>query len=127
MEIKLYVGNLSFTTTEDAICTLFAQAGTVTSVEVIKDRFTGNSKGFAFVQMSSQQEAEKAITMFNGYSLDNREIKVNPARPREDSGAEVLETGVMIATVAAEADLVVVGVDATGAGAAGVDNGAISP
>jgi len=86
MEIKLYVGNLSFTTTEDAIRTLFAQAGTVTSVEVIKDRFTGNSKGFAFVQMSSQQEAEKAITMFNGYSLDNREIKVNPARPREDAG-----------------------------------------
>jgi cold-inducible RNA-binding protein len=86
MEIKLYVGNLSFTTTEDAIRTLFAQAGTVTSVEVIKDRFTGNSKGFAFVQMSSQQEAEKAITMFNGYSLDNREIKVNPARPREEAG-----------------------------------------
>jgi cold-inducible RNA-binding protein len=86
MEIKLYVGNLSFTTTEDAIRTLFAQAGTVASVEVIKDRFTGNSKGFAFVQMSSQQEAEKAITMFNGYSLDNREIKVNPARPREDAG-----------------------------------------
>jgi cold-inducible RNA-binding protein len=58
----------------------------VASVEVIKDRFTGNSKGFAFVQMSSQQEAEKAITMFNGYKLDNRELKVNPARPREDSG-----------------------------------------
>jgi len=106
MEIKLYVGNLSFTTTEDAIRTLFAQAGTVTSVEVIKDRFTGNSKGFAFVQMSSQQEAEKAITMFNGYSLDNREIKVNPARPREDAGRGGLVTGVMIATVAAEADLV---------------------
>ncbi len=86
MEIKLYVGNLSFTTTEDAIRTLFAQAGTVSSVEVIKDRFTGNSKGFAFVQMSSQQEAEKAITMFNGYKLDNRELKVNPARPREDAG-----------------------------------------
>jgi RNA recognition motif-containing protein len=86
MEIKLYVGNLSFTTTEDAIRTLFAQAGTVASVEVIKDRFTGNSKGFAFVQMSSQQEAEKAITMFNGYTLDNRELKVNPARPREDAG-----------------------------------------
>jgi cold-inducible RNA-binding protein len=86
MEIKLYVGNLSFTTTEDAIRTLFAQAGTVTSVELIKDRFTGNSKGFAFVQMSSQQEAEKAITMFNGYSLDNRELKVNPARPREEGG-----------------------------------------
>ncbi len=86
MESKLYVGNLSFTTTEDAIRTLFAQAGTVTSVEVIKDRVTGNSKGFGFVQMSSQQEAEKAIQMFNGYKLDNRELKVNPARPREDTG-----------------------------------------
>jgi cold-inducible RNA-binding protein len=86
MEIKLYVGNLAFTTTEDQIRTLFAQAGTVASVDLIKDRFTGSSKGFAFVQMSSQAEAEKAISMFNGHSLDNREIRVNPARPREESG-----------------------------------------
>ena len=86
MEIKLYVGNLAFTTTEDQIRTLFAQAGTVASVDLIKDRFTGSSKGFAFVQMGSQSEAEKAITMFNGHSLDNREIRVNPARPREEAG-----------------------------------------
>lgn len=86
MEVKLYVGNLSFSTTEDELRTLFAQAGTVSTVEIIKDRDTGTSKGFAFVQMSSQADAAKAITMFNGYSLGNRELKVNPARPREESG-----------------------------------------
>lgn len=82
--MKLYVGNLPYTTTEEDLRTLFAQAGTVTSVEVIKDRFTGDSKGFAFVEMSSQSEGENAIRMFNGYSLENREIKVNVARPREE-------------------------------------------
>ena len=86
MEVKLYVGNLSFNTTEDQLRTLFAQAGTVTYVELIKDRETGQSKGFAFVQMSTQAEAEKAIKTFNGSTLDNREIKVNPARPKEESG-----------------------------------------
>lgn len=86
MEAKLYVGNLPFVTTEEEIRTLFGQAGQVVSVDLIKDRDTGNSKGFAFVMMSSQSEAEKAISMFNGYSLNNRELKVNPARPREDSG-----------------------------------------
>jgi cold-inducible RNA-binding protein len=86
MEIKLYVGNLSFETKEDQLNDLFAQAGKVTSVELIKDRITGGSKGFAFVQMSSQSEASKAISMFNGYNLDNREIKVSPARPREEGG-----------------------------------------
>jgi RNA recognition motif-containing protein len=86
MENKLYVGNLSYSTSEDDLRNLFAQAGTVTSVELIKDRATGSSKGFAFVQMSSQTEAEKAITMFNGNTLDNREIKVNFARPREETG-----------------------------------------
>jgi len=86
MESKLYIGNLPFSTTEDELRNLFAQAGTVSSVELIKDRFTGNSKGFAFVQMGSQAEAEKAMTMFNGYSLGNRDIKVTPARPREEGG-----------------------------------------
>ena len=84
MEVKLYVGNLSYSTTEDALRTLFAQAGTVASVALIKDRDTGYSKGFAFVEMSSQAEAAKAIQMFNGYSMDNRELKVNAARPREE-------------------------------------------
>lgn len=84
--MKLYVGNLSYTTTEEDLRTLFSQAGTVTTVDLIKDRFTGDSKGFAFVEMSSQSEGENAIRMFNGYSLDNREIKVNVARPREERG-----------------------------------------
>jgi RNA recognition motif-containing protein len=86
METKLYVGNLSFSTTEDQLRVLFAQAGTPTSVELIKDRSTGSSKGFAFVQMSTQAEAEQAIKVFNGYTLDNRQIKVNLARPKEETG-----------------------------------------
>jgi RNA recognition motif-containing protein len=87
MEVKLYVGNLSYSTTEDALRTLFAQAGTVASVALIKDRDTGYSKGFAVVEMSSQAEAAKAIQMFNGYSMDNRELKVNAARPREEGAS----------------------------------------
>jgi RNA recognition motif-containing protein len=82
--MKLYVGNLPYTTTDEDLRTLFAQAGTVVSVDLIKDRFTGDSKGFAFVEMSNQSEGENAIRMFNGYSLGNREIKVNVARPREE-------------------------------------------
>jgi cold-inducible RNA-binding protein len=84
METKIYVGNLSYDTTEDELSNLFAQAGTVTSVALIKDRDTGRSKGFAFVEMSNQSEAEKAIQMFNNYSLANRALKVNAARPREE-------------------------------------------
>ncbi|MDO9129549.1 MAG: RNA-binding protein [Anaerolineales bacterium] len=84
MEKKLYVGNLSYATTEDELRTLFAQAGTVESVTLIKDRDTGSSKGFAFVEMTNQSEAEKAISMFNGYSLSDRALKVNLARPREE-------------------------------------------
>jgi RNA recognition motif-containing protein len=84
MESKLYVGNLSFTTTEDELRTLFTQAGTVSSVALIKDRDSGRSKGFAFVEMSSQVEAEKAITTFNGYHMGDRELKVSMARPREE-------------------------------------------
>ncbi|MEJ2601232.1 MAG: RNA-binding protein [Anaerolineales bacterium] len=84
METKLYVGNLSYQTTEDDLRELFAQAGTVTSVALIKDRATGRSKGFAFVEMSSQSEVEEAIRMFNGYTLDDRQLNVNIARPREE-------------------------------------------
>jgi RNA recognition motif-containing protein len=87
MESKLYVGNLSYSTTEDDLRTLFAEAGTVSSVALIKDRDSGQSKGFAFVEMSNQVEAEKAISMFNGRMIGEREIKVNLARPREDRGA----------------------------------------
>lgn len=86
MDSKLYVGNLPYSTTEDDLQTLFAQAGTVVSVSLIKDRDTGSSKGFGFVEMSNQTEAEKAIRMFNGYSIENRELKVNIARPREERG-----------------------------------------
>jgi cold-inducible RNA-binding protein len=84
MEAKLYVGNLSYQTTEDEIRELFAQAGTVVAVDLIKDRDTGSSKGFAFVTMSAQSEAEGAIQMLDGKSLGDREIRVSVARPRED-------------------------------------------
>ena len=84
METKLYVGNLSYNTTEEGLRTLLSQAGTISSVEMIKDRDTGRPKGFAFVTMSNQVEAEKAISMFNEKTLDDRAIKVNIARPREE-------------------------------------------
>jgi len=84
MDTKLYVGNLSYDTTEDGLRAKFAEAGTVVSVEMIKDRDTGRTKGFAFVTMTTQEEAENAIKMLNGKTLDNREIKVNIARPREE-------------------------------------------
>ncbi len=84
MEVKLYVGNLSYSTTEDDLRTLFAQAGTVASVALIKDRDTGQSKGFAFVEMSTQAEAQKAISQFNGQTLKDRALTVNIARPREE-------------------------------------------
>ena len=84
MESKLYVGNLSYSTTEDDLRTLFQQAGTVTSVALIKDRDSGRSKGFAFVEMGNQADAQKAISMFNSYSLGDRELRVNMAQPREE-------------------------------------------
>ncbi len=84
MEAKLYVGNLSYDTTEDDLRSLFTQVGPVNEVALIKDRDTGNSKGFAFVTMSSQDDATKAITQFNGKTLGNRELTVNIARPREE-------------------------------------------
>src|SRR5512136_2405001 len=87
METKIYVGNLSFATTENELQELFAQAGTVASVALIKDRDTGQSKGFAFIDMGNQADAEKAIQMFNGKTLGNRELKVNLARPREERGS----------------------------------------
>jgi RNA recognition motif-containing protein len=86
MEVKLFIGNLSFSTKEDELRTLLSQAGMVTSAELIKDRDTGESKGFAFVVMASQADAAKATQMFNGYNLGDREIKVGPARAREESG-----------------------------------------
>jgi RNA recognition motif-containing protein len=84
METKLYVGNLSYDTTEEDLRTLFAQAGTVESVDLIKDRSSGMSKGFGFVVMSNQSELEKAIQMFNSYTMGSRQLTVNIARPREE-------------------------------------------
>jgi len=86
MEAKLYVGNLSYETTEQTLQDLFMQAGTVVSVAVIKEPGTNRSKGFGFVEMSSQGDVQKAISMFNGYSLNERQLTVNVARPREERG-----------------------------------------
>ena len=93
MESKLYVGNLAYSATEDSLRTLFFQAGTVSSVALIKDRDSGQSKGFAFVEMSTQVEAEKAISMFNGYTLDERQLNVSVARPREERGGSGQKRG----------------------------------
>lgn len=86
METKLYVGNLSKSTTQDELKTLFAQAGEVILVEVIKDRKSGESKGFAFVTMSAQSEADTAVSMFDSYSLSDQTLKVSLAKPREQHG-----------------------------------------
>ena len=83
MTKKLYVGNLSFQTTEQDVSDLFAQAGTVESVALITDRDTGRSKGFAFVEMN-QNDANEAITRFNGHDFNGRALTVNEARPREE-------------------------------------------
>jgi RNA recognition motif-containing protein len=80
----LYVGNLSYGSGEEELRELFAQAGNVVSASVITDRDSGRPKGFAFVEMSSSEEAEKAIQMFDGYSLDGRDLRVSIARPREE-------------------------------------------
>ena len=86
MESKLYVGNLPYSATEEELSALFGQAGTVTSVAIIKDRETGRSKGFAFVEMSSSDEAQKAINMLTGHMLGGRDLRVSIARPREEGG-----------------------------------------
>jgi RNA recognition motif-containing protein len=89
MEAKLYVGNLSKSTTQDELNTLFAQAGEVTSAEVIKDRKSGEPRGFAFVTMSAQSEADKAVSMFDSYSLSDHTLKVSLAKPREQRGVTI--------------------------------------
>ena len=83
MSTKLYVGNLAFQTTNQQLQDLFAQAGTVQSANVIEDRDTGRSRGFAFVEMSTNAEAAAAINQFNGKDLSGRALKVNEAKPRE--------------------------------------------
>jgi RNA recognition motif-containing protein len=86
MEAKLYVGNLSKSTTREELNTLFSQAGNVTATELITERKSGESKGFAFVTMSAQSEADKAISMFDTYSLSDHALKVSMAKPREQRG-----------------------------------------
>ena len=84
MSNKLYVGNLAFQTTSQELKELFAQAGTVESASVVEDRDTGRSRGFAFVEMSTKEEATAAIDQFNGKEVGGRALKVNEAKPREN-------------------------------------------
>jgi RNA recognition motif-containing protein len=84
MATKLFVGNLPFTATENDLQDLFAQAGAVVAVNVMQDRATGRSRGFAFVEMGTQEDATKAITMFHQKDFQGRALTVNEARPREE-------------------------------------------
>jgi RNA recognition motif-containing protein len=86
MNSKLYVGNLSFDTTEDAIRAAFTPFGTVTDVHLPTDRETGRARGFAFVTFDTEQESKLAIEKMSGAELDGRKLTVNEARPKEDSG-----------------------------------------
>ncbi len=84
MAKKLYVGGLPYSTTEDSLKEAFSQAGAVESAIIISDKMTGRSKGFGFVEMSSDEEAQKAIDMFNGKDFEGRNLTVNEARPMEE-------------------------------------------
>jgi cold-inducible RNA-binding protein len=83
MGTKLYVGNLSFNTTENELQELFSQAGTVQEVSLMQDKFTGKSRGFAFVTMGSEEDAQNAISKLNGQTVEGRPLSVYEARPRE--------------------------------------------
>lgn len=82
--MNIYVGNLPYTLKEDDLQELFAEYGNVTSVNIISDKFSGQSKGFAFVEMENQADAEEAIKQINGRQVSGRNLKVNQARPRND-------------------------------------------
>jgi RNA recognition motif-containing protein len=86
MAISLYVGNLSYDTTEETLRALFAEYGDIEAVRLITDRYTGRSKGFAFVEMSAEEAAEEAVEALNGKEVDGRELKVDKAKPRSDRG-----------------------------------------
>jgi RNA recognition motif-containing protein len=86
MSTNLYVGNLNYDTTEDTLRGVFAEHGEVESVRVITDRYTGRSRGFAFVEMATEEAAAKAISELNGKPVDEREIRVDKAKPRSDRG-----------------------------------------
>ena len=86
MSAKIYVGNLSFNSTEQDLEDMFSEFGTVESVKVIEDRETGRSRGFAFVEMSSDEEAQSAIAGLNGREIDGRALTINEAKPQEERG-----------------------------------------
>jgi len=106
MGTKLYVGNLSFNTTENELQELFAQAGTVQEVSLMQDKFTGKSRGFAFVTMGSDEDAQNAISKLNGQTVEGRPLTVNEARPRERDRPAVVV--VVAAAMAAVVDTVAV-------------------
>jgi len=85
MTIKLYVGNLPFQMTDEDLQTLFSEAGEVLSAKIIADRYTGQSRGFGFVEMSSKADGQKAISMINGRTVEGRSLKVNEAKPQQKS------------------------------------------
>lgn len=89
MASKLYIGNLSFRTSEEELKALFQQAGTVESVRIITDQLSGRSRGFGFVEMSTKEEATKAVEMFNGYLLKDRNLIVSEAREKRGAGRGV--------------------------------------
>lgn len=86
MSKKLYVGNLPFSATEDSLKEAFSQFGTVESVSIITDRYTGQSKGFGFIELSSKQEADEAVAKMNNAEMDGRTLKVSEARPQAPRG-----------------------------------------
>src|SRR5262245_32908591 len=86
MSMKLYVGNISFDTTQQDLAAVFAEVGSVTSVNLIEDRETGRPRGFGFVEMATKEEGENAIAQLNGKEVDGRELKVNEAKPQEKRG-----------------------------------------
>ena len=88
MSQKLYVGNLPFGASEEALKNLFAEAGTVESVKIITDTYSGRSRGFGFVEMASKEEGEKAISLLNGKTFMERALVVNEAKPQKKKGGE---------------------------------------
>jgi RNA recognition motif-containing protein len=84
MSKNLYIGNLSYDTTEDTLRSLFAEHGEIESVKVITDRYTGRSRGFGFVEMATEDGAQAAISALNGQTVDNRQLRVDLAKPRPD-------------------------------------------
>lgn len=93
MTSKLYVGNLPFATTAQEVQDIFAQAGGVASVDLIFDKFTGRSRGFAFVNMATPDDAQRAIEKFHGFEMEGRNLTVNEARPKEERPARSFEGG----------------------------------